>query len=256
MSTTPTTGYATTQSGARIYFESHASDAPGQTPLVLLHGSFGGNDTWSAWLPGLTKTRPVIAVELRGHAHSDDVDGPLSYEAMADDVAAVLAHLQVARADVLGYSLGATVAAGVALRHPEQVRKLVMVSGVFDARGYEPQTRAAIGGLPAEFAPPPLVDAYQKAAPDKSRWPSLVAKIKALITGADGFSDRDIQALAAPLLLIMGDRDGFRIERALEVSRMVKRGQLAVIPGADHFFVFTRADLVASLATTFLDADP
>jgi len=245
-------GYAASN-GVKVYYEVHG-DGPG-TPLVLLHGSFMTNDTtWSGMLPSLSKSRKVIAIELRGHGHSSDSAEPFTFPAMADDVAAVLGQLDVKRADVLGYSMGGTVAAGVALRHPELVRKLIVVSAALDAAGWEPQSLAQIKGLPADFAPKPLVDAYDKVAPDPKHWPVLVQKVQKLITQSPGWSEAELRGLKVPVLLVMGDRDGFRTERAIEVSRLVPQGQVGVIPGGDHFFLWSRADVVLPMVQAFIDA--
>src|SRR5262245_17393040 len=104
--------------GLKMYYEIHGS---GQ-PLVLLHGAFGFAEGWGAMLPTLTKTHQVIAIELQGHGHTNDLDRPLTYEQMAEDTAALLDQLKVKDADFFGYSMGGTVALGVAIRHPELVR--------------------------------------------------------------------------------------------------------------------------------------
>ena len=144
-------GYAQSN-GAKVYYEVHG-DREG-TPLVLLHGSFMGIETtWAPILPSLTASRKVIAIEFRGHGHSTDTSDPFSFPAMAADVAAVLRHLEVKQADVLGYSMGGTVAAGVALRHPELVRKLIVVSAAFETGGFDPAAFEQFKALPADFAP-------------------------------------------------------------------------------------------------------
>src|SRR5262249_28369247 len=92
--------------GLKMYYEIHGSGRP----LVLLHGAFGFAEGWSAFLPTLTKTHQVIAIELQGHGHTNDIDRPLSFEQMADDAAALLKQLKIKDADFFGYSMGGTVA--------------------------------------------------------------------------------------------------------------------------------------------------
>jgi pimeloyl-ACP methyl ester carboxylesterase len=245
-------GYAASN-GLKVYYEVHG-DHDG-VPLVLLHGAFMTIEaTWPTLLPTLTQSRKVIAIELRGHGHSTDSKEPYSYPALAADVAAVLRHLEIKQADVLGYSMGGTVATGVALRYPELVRKLIVVSAVFDNGGWEPQAFEQLKGLPADFAPKPLVDAYAKVAPDPKHWPVLVQKVKQMVVQFPGWSEGELRALKAPLLIVMGDRDGFRTERAVAVAHLVPGGQLGVIPGGDHFFLWSRADLLLSMIGGFLGA--
>jgi pimeloyl-ACP methyl ester carboxylesterase len=245
-------GYAESN-GAKVYYQVHG-DRDG-VPLVLLHGAFMTIDaTWAPMLPALTSSRKVIAIELRGHGHSTDAEHPFSYPAMSDDVAAVLRHLDVKQADVLGYSMGGTVATGVALRHPGLVRKLVVVSAVFDNSGWDPQAFEQFKALPPDFAPKPLTDPYEKVAPNPKHWPVLVKKVKQMVTQFPGWSDSELRALKAPLLIVMGDRDGFRPERAVAVSRLVPSGQVGIVPGGDHFFLWSRTDLLLPMVTSFLDA--
>lgn len=243
-------GYADAD-GLKVYYEVQGTGEP----LVLLHGSFMTIDaTWATLRPALSKSRQVVAIELQGHGHTADRDRPMSYGRMADDVAAVLRHLGIGRAGVLGYSMGGTVATGVALRHPPLVKKVIVVSAVFDNSGWEPAVFAQFKALPKDFAPKPLTDAYEKVAPDPKRWPVLIEKVKTMVTEFEGWKRKDLREMKTPLLIVMGDRDGFRAEHALEIERLVPNGQLALIPGGDHFFLWSRADLLLPMIASFLDA--
>ena len=102
--------------GLQLYYEMHGAGAP----LVLLHGGAGAIEMFSAVLPRLAAGRQVIAVDLQAHGRTADIDRPMSYEAMADDIGALIAHLGLAQADVMGYSLGGGVALQTAIRHPRR----------------------------------------------------------------------------------------------------------------------------------------
>src|SRR4051794_17995869 len=95
---TPQSGYAPVN-GLQMYYEIHGG---GGTPLVLLHGSYGAIGLWGPILETLAQPRQVIAVEVQGHGHTADIDRPITYEQMADDVAALIEHLGIAQADVFG----------------------------------------------------------------------------------------------------------------------------------------------------------
>src|SRR5215211_1020742 len=126
----PQTGYASVN-GIELYYEVHGAGEP----LVLLHGGVGASEMFGANLPELARSKQVIAVHLLAHAHTADIDRPMTYEAMADDVASLIGHLGFERADVMGYSLGGGVSLQTAIRHPEVVRKLVLVSAAFKREG-------------------------------------------------------------------------------------------------------------------------
>ncbi len=164
--------------GLKMYYEIHGEGKP----LVLLHGAFGTAEGWANVLPTLAKKRRVIIIEQQGHGHTGDRDLPLSYERMAEDTAALLQQIHVQGADVFGYSDGGVVGLRLAMKHPELVGKLAILGShaatIKDA--YEPTAYAQFMSLPDDFAPAVLKDPYDRVAPDKSKWPVLVRKIKAL----------------------------------------------------------------------------
>src|SRR4030095_2567099 len=123
----PLTGYAPVN-GLKMYYEIHATGEP----VVLLHGSFMTiPSNWPEMIPALSKTRQVIVVEMQGHGRTADINRDFSYDNLADDIAALLDYLKIRKADIVGYSMGAGVAMNLAIRHPDKVRKMVSISGVF-----------------------------------------------------------------------------------------------------------------------------
>src|SRR5499427_9462677 len=127
----PTTGYAPVN-GLKMYYEVHGDG----DPVVLLHGAFMTiTNNWDGWIGELSKTRKVIAVEMQGHGRTADIDRDITSENLADDVAALLEKLKIPRADVIGYSMGGGVAMQCAIRHPDKVRKTVILSSTFRSDG-------------------------------------------------------------------------------------------------------------------------
>ena len=234
--------------GLKIYYEVHGAGPP----LVLLHGAFLTVESWGKLVPELARSRQVIAPELQGHGHTADVDRPLGFPQMAEDVAALLREIKIERADVYGYSMGGTVALALAARHPAVVRKLIVQGSTYNKDGWEPEAFKQFSALPPDFAPPPLKDPYDKVAPDPKHWPVLVAKLKEMEMGFEGLPESDLKGITAPTLIIMGDREGLRPEQAVAMYRLIPKAQLAIVPGADHFLLFTRPDFVLTLMTTFL----
>jgi pimeloyl-ACP methyl ester carboxylesterase len=253
--------------GLEMYYEIHGT---GQ-PLVLLHGAYMTIDAVGEVVPELAETRRVIAVELQGHGRTADIDRPLSYEQMADDIAALLRHLGIEEADVFGYSMGGGVALQVAVRHPDVVRKLVVASASYTSDGMYPELLAMIPTLtPEVFAGSPIEEAYLRTAPNPDNFPTLVAKLKQLDMEPFAWPPEDIRGIAAPTLLIIGDSDAIRPEHAVELFRLLGGGvmgdlaglpksQLAVLPGTTHFVppgsaVLDRADWLVAMIGEFLDA--
>src|SRR5262249_45737585 len=168
-----------------------------ESPLVLLHGAFGFAEGWSGVLPTLAKTRRVIVVELQGHGHTADRDQPLAYEHMADDTAELLKQLKIKSADFFGYSMGGTVALGVAVRHSELTGKVAILGST--ARSpkdtYEPEFYREYHSLSADFAPPELKNPYDKTSPDSTHWPVLVQKVKEMGPAFKGYSEKELKEI-------------------------------------------------------------
>jgi pimeloyl-ACP methyl ester carboxylesterase len=247
--------------GLKLYYEIHG-DGP---PLVLLHGGAGGIPMFGPNVSTLAEKRQVIGVELQGHGHTADINRPLAYEAMADDVAALLTYLGVQHADVMGYSLGAGVALQVAFRHPEKVRKLVVLSTAFRRDGWYPEILAAFDQMgPATgemMRHSPLGQLY----PDVD-WPGLFAKIGVLQRKEFDWSN-DVAALKMPTLLVFADADSLRPEHIVEFYKLLGGGQrdagwdgsgrpkaqLAILPNQTHYDIGASPAL-ATIVAPFLDA--
>src|SRR5918998_6001115 len=176
--------------GLNMYYEIHGT---GQ-PLVVLHGAYMTIETMGEIVPSLAETRQVIAVELQGHGRTADVDRPLTYEQMADDVAALIGHLRIEQADVFGYSMGGGVALQVALRHPEVVRKLVVASASYASDHMHAELLEMIPSItPEAFAGSPFEEDYLRTAPNPENFPTLVAKLKQLDMEPFAWPQEDIR---------------------------------------------------------------
>jgi pimeloyl-ACP methyl ester carboxylesterase len=262
MNATPQTGYAPVN-GLEMYYEIHGRGEP----LVLLHSAFYTIGMWGPFLASLAETHRVVAVEFQGHGHTADIDRPFSYEQLADDVAAVLDHLGIAQADIVGHSIGADTALQVAIRHPERVRKLVPISGKYRYDGEYPELLAGIQQMtPAIFAGTPYVDAYRSTAPSPDGFPLLVEKLKAFFGTEYAWPDEDLRSIAAPTLLMIGDSDIVRPEHEMQLFRLLGGGvpgdltglpksRLAILPGTTHgTIVVERTDELVAMIEAFLAA--
>src|ERR687896_428189 len=261
--TTAQSGYVPVN-GLDMYYEIHGT---GQ-PLVLLHGAFSAIGTsFGHVLPGLAKTRQVVAFELQGHGRTADIDRPLSLEGMAEDVAAALTELRIESADVFGYSTGAAVALRLAINHPNRLRKLVLASVTYTMDGVHPGLMEGLGEMKPEMMHgSPWHEEYMRIAPHPENFATLFAKKTQMDKEIKDLPAEAIRAIKAPTLLIIGDSDLVRPEHAVEMFRLLGGGifgdtpaglpnsQLAVLPGTSHVTVVNRADLLLAIIPPFLDA--
>lgn len=260
----PTTGYAPVN-GIKMYYEIHGDGEP----VVLLHGAFMTiTNNWDGWIGELSKNRKVIAVEMQGHGRTADVPRDFTYENLADDVAALLDYLKIPRADLIGYSMGGSVAMECAIRHPDKVRKAVIISSTFRSDGMVAGAREAISKLTADvFKGSPIETEYKKLSPTPDDFPKFVQRVVATASKGYDFGADKLKATTAPMFFIHGDADGVRLEHVAEMFRL-KGGEvhgdllprsasrLAILPDTTHVTLMQRVSIIVPMVNDFLDAKP
>jgi pimeloyl-ACP methyl ester carboxylesterase len=254
--------------GLRLYYETHGTGRP----LILLHGGLGSGEMFGPILPALSAGHQVIAVDLQGHGRTADIDRPLDLRLMADDIAALIEHLELDQPDVMGYSLGGGVAFFTAVRHPELVRRLVTVSAHLRSGAIYPEMRAQQGQVNATAAEfmkdTPMYELYQRVAPRPEDFGRLLDKIGAAMEQDFDFTE-EARGLRVPTLVAAGDADMAPPRHYVEFFELLGGGQrdggwmgegrpagghaLAIIPNATHYDVFA-SPVLGAAALTFLDA--
>jgi len=245
-----------------MYYEVHGRRDG--VPLVLLHG--GGSTievTFSQVLPVFAASRRVIAVEEQGHGRTTDRDQPVTFETSADDVAALLRHLEVERADLFGFSNGASVALQVAIRHPELVRKLVFASSFTRRDGAQPQLWEFMSKADFSNMPQPLKDAFLKVNPDPQKLRTMHDKDAARMRSFKDVPDDLVRSVRAPTLIVLGDQDIVKPEHAVELTRLIPGARLLILPGGHGDYLgeavvtqkaTRQPELTAGLIQEFLDS--
>ncbi|WP_298732987.1 alpha/beta hydrolase [uncultured Chitinophaga sp.] len=257
-------GYAPVN-GLQLYYEIYGNGEP----LVLLHGGLGAIEMFGTNLQVLARSRQVIAVDLQGHGRTADIDRPLNVAFMADDIAGLLKHLGIQQADIMGYSLGGGVALQTAIRHPELVKKLVVVSTAIKRNAFYPdilKQQEQMGPQAAEFLKQtPMYEMYARLAPKPEDWTKFITKISDAMK-VDFDLSADMKALKTPVLLIAADADLFPPAHIVEVFGLLGGGQrdggwdgsgqlpsqLAILPGLTHYNIFMSPGLYTT-ALAFLD---
>jgi pimeloyl-ACP methyl ester carboxylesterase len=236
-------------SGLRTWHEVHGEGRP----VVLLHGAFAGASSWSAQAPALARAGYRVHVpERRGHAHTPDLEGPLTYDVMADDTVAYLDGVVGGRAHLVGWSDGAVVALLVARRRPDLVDRLVLIGQYYNASGKVPGGLAdqltgggdqAMGFLRAE---------YDQVSPDgPEHFPVVYAKTLRMLASEPELDPASLAAVAAPTLVLQGDRDEVTLEHGAAVAAALPQGRFAVLPGT-HALPVENPEVVNALLVWFL----
>ncbi|MBI1257833.1 MAG: alpha/beta fold hydrolase [Chloroflexi bacterium] len=264
MSQVATGSYAQVN-GINLYYEIHGEGEP----LILLHGGLGAIEMFGENLAALAAGRQVIGVDLQGHGRTADIDRPITFEAMADDVAALIEHLGFKQVDLMGYSMGGQTAQQVSIRHPDLIRKLVLVSCPFKRSQWNTYNLEGMQQMSAAIAEPmkqtPMYALYSQIAPRVEDWPVLLTKLGNLARTDYGW-EKDILSIKSPTLLVAGDADAVLPRQMIEFFELLGGGlkdggwdgsgmssaRLAILPGMTHYNIFNAPKLVETVIP-FLD---
>jgi pimeloyl-ACP methyl ester carboxylesterase len=246
-------GYAPVN-GLRMYYEVHGPASA--VPLILLHG---GGDTietsFGQLLPLLSRNRRIIAFEQQGCGRTADVpDRPFSFEQSADDTAALLDYLHIERADLFGFSNGGSIALHVAMRRPQVVRRLVVITALMKRAWADPQFWESMKSVQLDAMPAVLREAYLKVAPYPENLESFFCKSRNRMRDFKDVPDHAIGSITAPTLVIGSDRDVMRPEGAVALFRLLPRAQLAILPDTEHMDIPSRTDVLVPMIEAFLNS--
>ena len=233
--------------GVRMWYDQRGEGEP----VVLLHGGLTDSRDFTGNLAGLTGEFRLLLPERRGHGHTADLPGPITVEVMARDTIAFLEQVAGQPAALVGYSAGAAVALRAAVRRPDLVTRLALVSGAFDASGMllRPTATAA--------PPPPLLAAYAEVSPGGAgHFGVVIGKLAESAATEPGLTPADLRAVGCPVLVMAADDDLVTLEHTITMYRALPDARLAIVPGTSHLLLHERAELCTTLVTDFLQAGP
>lgn len=260
--------------GLQLYYEVHGDlDGSGTAPLLLIPGAFMSTDSMGQWVTAFAAKRPVVVFDQQGHGRTADTPRPMSYEQFGDDAAALLRTLGIEHADVLGYSQGGGVALQLALRHPQLVSKLAVLSATYRRDGWYPSVLQGLEGLSAGFFADTAVDAaFRRHTADPDAFDAYLEKMKVLGIEDQNISDEQLRSIQARTMVIVGDADAVRPEHAVAMFKLcgggdedaaatgtlaaAPRARLVILPAATHISILAFLPVLEPMVTAFLDDMP
>jgi pimeloyl-ACP methyl ester carboxylesterase len=263
------TGAYADVNGINLFHETYGSGRP----MLLLHGGLGSGEMFGPILPALSERHRVIAVDLQGHGRTADIDRPIDERLMADDIAALIDHLDLDAPDIVGYSLGGGVAFHTAVRYPEKLRRVVIASVYFRSDALYPELAAMQGQVNAEAAEfmrdTPMWELYQRVAPRPEDFPRVLDKIGAMMQESFDLTE-ELRGIRVPTMLVAADADMAPPKHLAEAFEFLDGGQrdggwtgegrpkgghaLAILPGLTHYDIFA-SPLFAAVTLDFLDRE-
>lgn len=248
--TPASTGYAEAAEGLRVYYEIYGQG----DPIVVMAGGFGDISSMMQVIAPLARERQVIGIDLEGNGRTALRDTPLSHEKMGDDVAAVLTHLKIAKADVAGYSHGGDVAIRTAIQHPDMVRNLIVISTAAERDGWYPEVLQGMSSISSAdvdgFKQSPMGQRYLEVSPEPEKLGLVIDRMGELMR-KDYDWRAEIKAMPVPALLIFADHDAVSMAHIAEFFSLfggglkdaggfagppeMSRARLAIVPGYNHY---------------------
>lgn len=228
-------------------------EVAGSGPAVaLLHGGYGGASSWALTAPVLVEAGFRVHVpERRGHARTPDVDGPITYQAMADDTVAYLERHVEGPAHLVGWSDGAAVALLAARDRAEKITRMVLIGQYYNDDGKvadSPLTElldsgSAMAGLRSQYA---------ALSPDGAdHFTTFDAKMKHLFATEPRIDLNSLTSIMTPTMVLQGDRDEVTLDHSSAVVAALPHARLAVLPGS-HMVPAEQPDALNALLISFL----
>lgn len=246
--------------GLRLYYEVSGEGEP----LIVLHGAYMNIPAMGEIIGLLAKTHTVYALELQGHGRTNDLERPITYPALAGDVAAFMDSAGIEKADIFGYSMGAAAGLKLAIDHPEKVDQLALISVAYTMDGAQPEFHAMLPTMsPDMFVGTPMEEGFKTLSPNPDGFRPFVERMIALEHEPMDW-EADVAALDAPVLMITGDADVVTLEHSVAMFRLLGGGamgdmgnplpasRLAVLPASSHTALINQPELLMDLVGPFL----
>lgn len=249
--------------GMKMYYEVSGEG----DPIIVLTGAHMDIMSMGKIIPMLAENHKVYALEFQGHGHTEDIDRPITYENLADDVADFMDAIGLGKADVFGYSMGAQAGLQLAISQPQKVNKLIFASGAYDLEGWQPVYSEFLPQMsPEMFLAMPFFAEKHKQSENPDAYIKFLKKMIALEHEPMSLEE-DVKKLKTPVLIIAGDADVATLEHTVALFRLLGGGvmgdmgnplpdsRLAILPATSHTAVISQPELLIAFIEPFLKGE-
>ncbi|OQP56091.1 alpha/beta hydrolase [Niastella yeongjuensis] len=228
-------GYASIN-GIKMHYEIHGESS--LIPIVLIHG--GGStipSNWGTMLPLLATHYKVIAMELQAHGRTSDRDRDESFKQDAADVISLLQHLNIHKANFIGFSNGGSTTLEIAVNRADYINKAVVISCGYKRDGMINGLFDGLQQATFKDMPEPLKKAYLDVNPDEKGLLNMFNKDRARMLAFTDRTDEEMRSITAPVLVMIGDQDVVTVEHTVQMHKVIPGSRLAILPGNHGSFI-------------------
>lgn len=219
-------------------------------PVILLHGGLSNGDHFVNVIPALAEDHEVVVMDSRGHGRSSFDEQPISYELMASDVLALMDHLGIDKASIVGWSDGGIIGLEIAINDPERLNKVVAYGANFDPSG----VRSDIGDnayFNAYIAAAAVE--YQENSPAPERWDEFLANISNMWATQPNYTEEQLRSITTPILILDGAKEeAIDLAHAELMASLIPGAELVIMPDTGHFALFEQPAEFVRIVEEFL----
>jgi len=242
-------GYILSLNDIEMYFEIHGEGEP----LLLIHGGTGFIESFAPQLIALSQHFKVIAPDSRAHGRTTDSEQPLGYALMASDKVALLNHLKIEQADLVGWSDGGIIGLEMAINHSRYLNRVVTIGTNYHTDGIFPEMKEALKNLTADQWPEQTREFYKAVAPDPDQWPLFIDKVREMWFNQPNYSDNELKNIQNPFLIIAGEDEDFIPEsHTRKMAELIPNSTLTLIPEGTHYVPLEKPVEVNNALLNFL----
>ena len=228
--------------GIKMYYEVHGEGAP----LLMIHGNSGDVSSMDNQIEHFSKTNLVIVADSRGHGKSGLNTQKLTYEIITDDLAELLKFLGLKKVNVIGLSDGGVIGLKLAIKYPELVNKLAIAG----ANTTPPKESAYSWAIESESVRRKKIAEMIRIKDESRNW-VLEQQVQELLFSDPLISNRQLESILSPVLIMAGDKDIIMPEHTLSIFKHIKNSHWAIFPGQTHFVANTDPKLFNSTVERF-----